>query len=262
MIRICTVATTVWLKLLRRKDIYVLLILLGSILSVLVSLDVFGLSGAIRYIKETGLMMAWLFGWILAIISSTSELPDEEKNGTIYPLLAKPLTRLELITGKWLGCWTIACTATLMFYSLVFTVVIIKGGSLHFPVLLQGYLLHCSALAVMCALGLAFSTRMNHDAAATVSFVLTACMFIIIPRVPEFMLMETGFNSGMLMFLYNALPHFELFDMRRRLVHDFPCISPRVFSIIIIYALLWTSLFLGAAWSAYKNKSFERSRNQ
>jgi hypothetical protein len=40
-----------------------------------------------------------------------------------YPLLAKPITRAELILGKWLGTWTAPVVATLLFYALIFSIV-------------------------------------------------------------------------------------------------------------------------------------------
>ena len=166
MTRILSIARTVWLEMLRKKDAYVLLILLGALLVILVSLNVFGLGGVVRYVADTGFLMAWLFGWILAVNISSRQLPQEETGGTIFPLLAKPITRIELIMGKWLGATGTVCLAVLAFYCLVAAVVTGRGGALDPLVLIQGYALHAVALAVMSAIALTFSTRMNHDAAA------------------------------------------------------------------------------------------------
>src|SRR3989339_2045007 len=115
MMRVLTIAHTVWLGIIRKKDIYVLLILLSTLLLALVSLNVFGLGGTVRYVKDLGLLAAWFFSWILAVNLSSRELPGEETNGTVFPLLAKPITRAELIAGKWLGTWTATTVATIGF---------------------------------------------------------------------------------------------------------------------------------------------------
>ena len=258
MSKILTIAHTIWLEMIRKKDVFVLLILLGAILVILISLDVFGLGTVVRYITDMGMMMAWIFSWILAINVSARELPQEESRGTIFPLLAKPLTRIELITGKWLGSLSIICTATLLFYALVIGVVLLKDGTLYPLVLLQGYILHCVCLSLVTAITIAFSIRMNYDAAASLSYVLTATAFLLVPRIPEFMTRETGFGAYALMFLYNLLPHFEVFDLRHRIVHGFTPLDWRIFGMVLAYGLLMTAAFLLIAWLSYRNKRFIR----
>jgi ABC-type transport system involved in multi-copper enzyme maturation permease subunit len=258
MTRIGTIAYTLWLEMIRRKDIYVLLILLGSLLITLVSLDVFGLGGVVGYIKDVGLLAAWILGWILAISMSSRELPQEEARGTIFSLLAKPVTRFEIVAGKWLGAWTVVCTAVMLFYLLVVAVVLGKRGSFNVATLLQGYLLHCALLAFLCAAGLAFSTRLNRDAAASITFVLSTASFLVVPRIPEFMVSETGVRASLLMFLYNLLPHFEVFDMRMLIAQGYGRISWRIFVMVLAYGMALTSCTILAAWILYRNKRFSR----
>ena len=93
MISVLTIAGVVWLEVLRRKDVYVLFILLAAFLIALLTLDVFGLGSAVGYVKELGLLLVWLFSWILAVTVSVRQLTREEEQGTIFPLLAKPVTR-------------------------------------------------------------------------------------------------------------------------------------------------------------------------
>lgn len=258
MTRIRTVAFTIWIEMIRKKDVYVLLILLGALLVALVSLNIFGLSGVVGYVKDVGLLMAWIFGWVLAVNVSSRELPQEEIRGTIFPLLAKPITRFELIAGKWVGSWSIVAFVTLVFYLLIMGIVLARGGAFGPVTLVQGYILHCAALGVISAIGIAFSTRMNHDAAASVSYVLTGMAFLVIPRIPEFMARETGFGAGMLMFLYNLMPHFEVFDMRKRIVYDYGPAGWGTFFLALAYGILLISLFILAAWLAYREKRFSR----
>lgn len=256
--RVITMAHIVWLELLRKKDLYVLLILLGALLGTLVSLDIFGLGGVVRYIKDVGFLMAWVFAWILAVNTSTRQLPAEETRGTVYPLLAKPISRLEVIAGKWLGSWTVTCAATLLFYELVFFIVMAKGGTTDFATVAQGYALHCGALAIIAAAGFLLSARLNRDAAATLTYVLTGSAFLIVPRVPVLIAHTRGFPATALMVLYNLMPHFELFDLRKRIVHDFGTAATATALLVLAYGLLWTGVLLAAAWLAYRRKRFSR----
>ena len=204
-------------------------------------------------------MMSWFFSWILAVNLASREIPTEETRGTIFTLLAKPITRADLICGKWLGTWSVASAATAAFYVLVVSVVRLKGSSFDSAALTQAVALHFSALGVICAIAIAFSTRMNYDAAASMSYVLTGAAFMVVPRVPEFLAHESGFTANMLMLIYNILPHFEVFDMRKRLVHDFGPAGWKIFLTVLCYAALITFVFLLLAWLGYRNKRFSRS---
>lgn len=258
MIRTLTIAAIMWLEMLRKKDVYVLLILGTSLLVTLVSLNIFGLGGLVIYVKDIGLLMSWIFGVVLAISMSARALPQEEQRGTIFPLLAKPITRIELIAGKWLGATTVASLTMFIFYALIFLVVRMRGGSMQAAPLLQGYVLHCGALAILCGIGLLFSTHMNFDAAVSLSFVACAAAFLVVPRVPAFLMKTSGFSADALMALYNVLPHFEILDMRKRIVYDDGPLSPRTFAICLGYAACYAAALILLSWLAYRKKRFSR----
>lgn len=244
--------------MLRRKDVYVLLVLLAALLIVLISMNVFGLGGVVRYIKDIGILMAWIFSWLLAVTVSSRTIPQEESRGTIFPLLAKPVTRFEFMLGKWLGAWTIISAATAVFYLLVVGVVLLRGGSFSEIALLQGLTLHCIALGIVTAITLAFSTRMNPDAAASISFVLTATAFMVVPKIPEFLVKTRGLHANLLMIMYHILPHFEVLDMRKRIVHNFGPADWTFFFSVLFYGLLMISAFICIAWLSYRKKRFAR----
>lgn len=254
MMRIRAIAWTVWIELLRKKDIYVLLVLLGLLLLTLVSLDIFGLGGMIRYVKDVGLLLSWVFGWVLSIHVASRELPQEEERGTMVSLLARPVTRCELILGKWIGAWSIVVCATLLFYLLVGGVVLGMGGTMDPVAVFQGFLLHSTVFGILTAIALAFSTRLNRDAAATMSFVLTGAAFLIVPRIPVLLVHQKGLAGSALLVLYHLLPHFELFDMRKRIVHDFGPAPWGASAVIVAYGILWMFFILVIAWLAYRRK--------
>jgi ABC-type transport system involved in multi-copper enzyme maturation permease subunit len=260
MSAIFTLAGIVWMNTVRRKDIYVLLILLMVALVALVSLDVFGLGSTSAYIKDVGLLLTWFFGWLISVIASTREIPGEEQRRTVFTILSKPVSRGQYVTGKWLGTWLVSSVAVSIFYLLVIGVTALKGGSIVTCTLMQALYMHILLLGVICALGLAFSTRMNHDAAATMTFVVTTVAFLVVPRVPQFMVKETGFKADLLMFVYNLFPHFEVFDLRRRVVHGYDPIGAGPILSITAYGLALISLFILIAWLAYRKKTFARDR--
>lgn len=224
-------------------------------------MNVMGLGGIAAYVKDIGLLFTWLFSIIMATNVAGSTLQDEEKSGTIYSLLAKPINRQQLILGKWLGIFTISVIATSVFYLIVFLIVLVKGGTFPVYSLIQAMLLHFGVISIVIAYSLFFSARLNSDAATIISYVMTTTCFLIIPKIPQLIASpaSTKVSSFILTVLYNILPHFEILDLRQRLVHDFSAIPVGVFLITILYSIFFTAIFLMFAWLAYRNKYFSRS---
>lgn len=259
MIPTLTLAGVVWLELLRRKDFYVLLGLLAALCAALMSLDIFGLGGVVAFIKDLGLLAIWILVWILTLNLSVRQLPREESQGTIFPLLAKPISRLELILGKWLGCWSAAAFATLCFYALLAGVAALQGGPFNLLVLAQGLVLHTAAVGILAALGILFSTRLNSDAAATLAYIVSGALILITPQIPIILSSLGGLRRDLLLALYFAAPHLELFDLHRRLVHDWGPMPIQPFFLILLYGAVITFILLTLAWLAYRRKRFVRS---
>ncbi len=257
--RILTLAEIVIRGQIRRKDIYVVYILLGTVIVLLSSLDILGISSVVTYLLEIGLLTAWVFGWILAVYSSARELPQEETRGTIFSLLSKPVTRAEIVVGKWAGCWSSVTVAVALFYALVVALVFMRDGFINPVALFQAFILHAGALAVMTSITVTFSTRMNQDAAATLAYILTGASFLVTPRIPEFVFKETGMRSAVLLFLYHSLPHFEVLDMRARVTFGFGPAPWKPFAASIAYAASMTVFFLAISAMLYDKKRFSRS---
>lgn len=258
MKQIFTLAGVVWLEMVRRKELSVLFVLLATLLASLLSFDVFGLSQVSGYVKDMGLLAVWILSWILTVNTSVRQLPQEEQRGTLFPLLAKPVSRPTLIIGKWLGAWTIICVSLVSFYLTVWLAVWIKGGAFNLATLVQAILLHAAALAVISSLGLAFSTRLNRDAATVTTYLVTGAAIFLLPRVPALLVGTKGATSIGLFVFYYLCPHFELFDLRRRLVHDWGCAPWLTVAEILAYATLMTVVFLSLAWMGYRKRRFSR----
>jgi ABC-type transport system involved in multi-copper enzyme maturation permease subunit len=257
--KVLAIAMVVWLDSLRRKDAYVFLVLLGGLLVALGSVDMFGLGGTALYVLDIGLLFCWLFGWVLAINAGCRELPQEENRGTVYMLLAKPVSRLELLAGKWLGAWSGAATALLLFYLATALLAVARGAGFSVLVLAQAWLLHMVALAILVALGLVVSTRLNRDAATTLAGVLSAAAFLLVPQVPALLLERAPWAQTSLMAVYYVLPHLELFDIRSHVVHGRSGLDAGTFVLLIVYGLVCAGVLLLIAWLAYRQKRFDRA---
>lgn len=104
------------LELYRRKDLIVVLILSAVILVPLMFFKPFDIAGASRYINELALILVWLFSLAIGLGVSTRLFPREFDSRTIYPMLAKPVSRGVILFGKYVGALAAAVSALFIFY--------------------------------------------------------------------------------------------------------------------------------------------------
>ena len=141
-------------ELYRRKDFYVLFILTVLICLVMASVNIFNDKQIVRYLKELCLLLIWVSSLIIAITTTARQIPAEREQRTLLPLLAKPLTRTQLIFGKFLGCWLACGLVLLCFY--IFFGALAASREHAWPLLnyFQAAFLHWIALGVVVALSL------------------------------------------------------------------------------------------------------------
>ncbi len=260
MRRIWAVAEVVLRGWLRRKEAYVYIVLLAGLQLAVASLGGAAGGGSSLYLFDAGLLLTWFFGWAVALHAGAAELPGEEAHGTVFLLLAKPLSRAELIAGKWLGAWLAVTLCTLAFYAVTLIVAYSAGVAPPLGALIQAGVLHLISLAVLIALSLALSTRLNRDAAVAVAIVAALALYLIVPGIPQLACETHGWRVGSLNVLYYGLPHLELFDLRRRVLHGFGPLPGGVLATLAAYGVVWTGALLMAAWLSYRRRRFQRDR--
>src|SRR5262249_27798028 len=118
------------------------------------SVNLFGDPSIARYLKEVCLLLIWISSLVIAIATAARQLPAEKESRTIFPLLAKPVTRGEVMLGKFFGCWG-ACGLALVVFYIFFSLV--SGTREHFWPLLnyfQALWLHFIFCGIVVALTL------------------------------------------------------------------------------------------------------------
>src|ERR1700722_20004719 len=109
-------ARVVLKELYRRKDFYVLFILTVLITLLMVLANLFDDNKITGYVKEVCLLLIWISALAMAVGTTARQIPAECENRTIFPLLAKPVTRAQVVVGKFLGCWVACGIALACFY--------------------------------------------------------------------------------------------------------------------------------------------------
>lgn len=103
----------VLLETVRRREIYVLLLLMGLFLLGAVVVRIVGVQNAATgtFLLNLGLTLAVAFAKLITLLTAARQFPDELEQRTLYPLLAKPLSRGQYLLGKWAASVTTGTVA-------------------------------------------------------------------------------------------------------------------------------------------------------
>ena len=133
MRRIAALVKLSLLELWRRNDMFVLLVLALVLLVPLSLARPFGTAGATRYFDEAALLLIWGYSLFVALGTGGRLFSNEFANRTVYPLLAKPVSRGQLLLGKYLGAVAASWSALAFFYALWALSALLRGGEFLTP---------------------------------------------------------------------------------------------------------------------------------
>jgi len=242
------------MELYRRKDLLVVFVLSAVILLPLSVLKPFGVAGASRYVTEMALLLVWLFSLVIGLGVSMRLFPPEFESRTIYPMLAKPVGRGTLLLGKYLGALAASVSALAVFYLAYGILAGVRQG-VWFPlILLQAFVLHIGFMVVVTALGLTGSLFMTGSANLTLNVLLTVGMLFFGQRLPALAAAQPVPGKWVLTLFHWVGPHMEFFDLRQRVVHDWPPLGWSVCLSVSAYALCYAAVCLTLAECIFRKK--------
>lgn len=256
MNNIWAVASVVIKELYRRKDFYVLLIITALITLLLGSINIFNDNNIVRYLKEICLLLIWISSLIMAITTAARQIPAERESRTIFPLLAKPVTRLEVILGKFLGCWVASGAALIIFYLLFGLITASREHELAFVNYLQAAWLHWCLLGVVIALTLCGSVVLTTPSAnVTICFIAAMGILLLGRHLNKVALRLEEPGRTLLQTIYYSIPHLEFFDVRDLIIHNWPPVAWGAVILATLYAAAYAGFFLIVGWAVFRRKA-------
>jgi len=239
----------------RRKDIYVLFFMTGVLTLLLASMSFFHDDKIVRYLKDIVLLLIWVCSLVIGIGTTARQLHAERENRTIFPLLAKPVSRAQVILGKFVGCW-LACGLTLVVFYLFFGLV--TGLREHiWPVTMyiQGLALQWAMLGVVVGLVLFGSVVFTAPSSnATICFIIVAGLLLMGGHLNQVALQQPQPMQTIIYTIYFIIPHLEWFDIRDLIIYDHPPVPLVSCLLAILYAAGYTTLLLFATWLRFRRK--------
>lgn len=247
------VAWSVFIEAMRRKDFYVVLIMSALFALGVVIARMGGVMTPTTgiFLINLGMTLSFLFAAILTIAMAVRTIPAEMEQRTIHPLLAKPVSRTQVILGKWIAI-TMSSTIAMLVLLLIVIVPVPKSASLSALLFLQAIVLKVVALGFLAAMGMVFSLVMPR----ALNFVLLAVIYGVGGSIGNF-LRAKAMRSGMKEFwlwIIGYIPNPDLMDLTKRYTDGAAALSGPQFAGIALYGIVATVFLLATACVLFRRK--------
>jgi Cu-processing system permease protein len=255
MNNIIIITSIVLKELIRRKDAYVLLIITVLLTVMSGSVNFFGDLRTVRYMKELCLLLVWISSVVIAVTLTARQIHAERESRTLFSLLSKPVSRNELIIGKFLGCW-VACGAALVaFYSFFLVTAVSRGEPWRLLENFQAFWMHWIMLGVIVSMVLAGSLIFSAPSAnATINIVIIFAILTLGRHLGKLAMHMTGLAQTGTLAIFYVIPHLEFYDMRDLIIHDWPLAKWSAIGLATLYGAAYASVFLSVACFLFRRK--------
>ena len=247
------IAWAVWIEAVRRKDLWVIAVLMAIYLVAAVALSI--VRGAspeeTRFIFNLGLTVSFWLAAVLTALFAARELPAEMENLTLYPLLAKPVERRDVILGKFAAVSSVGMATLAVFFLFV------RAVSHWLPEFSAGLFLQCAvlqmlALALLAAITLCATVWLP----AAVSLIIGLVLFFAGGPLMGMAKSNVASSFGKAVeWLCYYLPDFDLFNLATRFTDGGPPLPAGEFFCLLLYSCVLTLVFLGAASAGFERKA-------
>ena len=248
------ISRAVFIETMRRREIYVLLILALVFLLGILVMNILGIENPATgtFLLNLGMSMSYFFALLLTLISASRQIPSEMENRTIYPLLAKPLKRSHLYLGKWAavslsGFCILVVLLTLSWFSIP------KMESYHSGVLVQAVVLYFISMFLLASLAMLFSLLMPKG----MNLVISAIIVFGGSRITALLRARSaGSEFGKIVkWISSYIPDFSKLNLTTRYTDGIVPVGSGEFLGLILYGVLFTIVFIITGATIFQRRS-------
>ena len=208
-----------------------------------------------KIIKDVGLAAMDFFGTLIAVFIGVGLVSKEIERRSLYPLLAKPLSRDEFFLGKFAGlAFTLLVNLAVMTVGLYLTLVL--TGRQVDPLLLAAVYPIFLGLTLVVAFAMLFSTVSSSSALAsvfTVGVVVAGRFTDVIRNMRQ---VAPGIPSWAVDLLYGILPNFRNFDFKDRVAYG-DAVPPEVLAWVTAYGVAYVGVVLAIGLASFRSRDFQ-----
>jgi ABC-type transport system involved in multi-copper enzyme maturation permease subunit len=206
-----------------------------------------------KIVKDLGLAVMELFGTFIAVFVGVGLVSKEIERRSLFPLLAKPMSRDEFLVGKFLGLgFTLFVNVAAMSAGLYLT--LLANGRAADPRLLKAvYAIYLGLLlTVAIAMALSVFTSSVLASVGTVCLAVVGRVSDVLRNVEQ---VAPGAPPGLVRALYLLLPNFRNFDFKNAVVYGDP-VSAGDLAWVSAYAAAYIGVLLGIALTIFRRRDF------
>lgn len=257
MTPIWLIAKSVLIEAIRRKEIYAIVLMSTLLIGAVMTVDFFELTGLVKFYREIALRIMSTATALTVIVLAARQLPREFETRTIYPLLAKPISRMTFLFGKLLGVMCAAGFCFALFMGIYIAGSFYLGGAIPVGIFLQYIYLQMVLMLILATLSFWLSMLLNLDAAITCSvifFIASSTMSAAFSYLYDY---STSFGQTMIKVLTFTVPQLTLFDLSEKAVHAtiWPPIPAWVMGSLTLYGGVYAAVFFGAAIFVFSRRA-------
>jgi Cu-processing system permease protein len=222
----------------------------------------------VKIIKDLGLSATSLFGLFIAIFIGIGLVAKEVERRSIYSLLAKPISRYQLVLGKYAGLtltlavniaiMTAALYAVLVYSSWGVPAIVQSGWDAPAldPALLKAIALIFLELTLITAIAIFFSTFSTPLLSAAFTFGLFVVGHFSGDLRNFDRIVDSQTAARLARGLYWILPNLAQFDVKDRVVHGIGVPSGYM-ALAFGYAVLYVAMLLSVATYIFSRRDFK-----
>jgi len=243
-VHVLVVTWAALVETIRRKDLYVVGLLAVFSLSVVAVLGSQGVRGIETFIRDGALRVVNLLSLAVCIWLAARQMPEEFSRRTLFPLLARPVRRFDVLLGKFLAVWLLSCVALAVLAGISWIALALFKASIG-PIFWQYLLLRALSFGPIAALTMTMSLVLTSAATVILSGLITLAWTLFARTLYDAVQSAGGAAQMLLKGLYFLLPHLDLFDLSARAAYNYPLVPAWVLLELALYSLLYTLLLLG-----------------
>ncbi len=222
----------------------------------------------VKIIKDLGLSALSILGLLIAVFIGIGLVAKEVEKRSIYSLLSKPVTREQLVLGKFLGLvMTLAVNLTAMsaaYYLVLFYQQMTVPASQQSvwpapatdPRLMVAIILIFAEMMLITAVALFFSTFAGPLTAVLLTLALWVAGHFNADLRNFQEVVDAPIAVQVARVLYYVLPNLAPFNVKAEVVHGVP-VSASHIGMTLAYALVYIAMLLLAAMAVFRRRDFK-----
>jgi ABC-type transport system involved in multi-copper enzyme maturation permease subunit len=230
---------------LQEKILLVVMVFAGLLMVSSYVLSPLAVGAQQKIVVDIGLAAVSIFAVILIVLLGAGSFHMEKERGILRSLLAKPISRVDFILGKYLGTLVTVCMV-IGLMALVHTLVVALSGAKVTPTILWAFYMTFLEAGLVTALLTLFAC---FTSPVLGSFFTIACVVAghfsadLLEFANRF---AGGLPKAIVTGVYYLLPNLGLVSLRAEAVHGL-AIPPGMLLAVTLYAVMYVGVLLYAA---------------